>query len=210
MGAGNSTAAAASLPDADNVSPVSTLPSFDTEPISPAIISPASSCFPPLSHIILESRSSAPVRLFIRRESFLIFPESTRKYESLPTNGSAMVLNTKSAFSPFSSKAFSSPPSKRQTASAAEGRILSSVSTISGTAAPVCWIPAKTGHISPEATPFFSPSIISSGANSSPAKYFSISASSAVAIASKSMLRISSASLLTGMRSSLSSKPSQA
>ena len=47
-------------------------------------------------------RSCAPVRMFTSGVSVETLPEMTFKYESLPTNGSATVLNTSAAAAPSS------------------------------------------------------------------------------------------------------------
>ncbi len=90
-----------------SVSPVSVTASLATAPISPALSSPMGSCSLPWSS------SSCPIRSSSSRLPFQTWacersvPDSTRRYVSRPTNGSAVVLNTRTSSGPLSSAATS-------------------------------------------------------------------------------------------------------
>ena len=176
------------LVGAQRVSPVAVLLSLATAPISPAPMKAASSCFFPFGIRTLFILSVSPVRIFIRGMSGAIFPDTTLKYESFPTNGSATVLNTIAAAAPFTFTDNSTGSPFMSVAisffSSAEGT--SQFIPLSRCSIPkVFWAsPQNTGVIVPSFTPLLTPTITSSGVNSSPLKYFSNISSSVSATAS--------------------------
>ena len=79
---------------AHRASPVSAVASLVAAAISPTVHSSISVVFLPLTDIRWPIRSEPPVRVLIRVVLVLTEPDMTLKKDSLPTNGSAMVLKT--------------------------------------------------------------------------------------------------------------------
>ena len=103
-GAGNSSGGSVSGFSCDaSVSPVSVTVSLATAPISPALSSPIGSCSLPWSSSSWPIRSSSPRVAFQTWACEWSVPDSTRRYVSRPTNGSAVVLNTRTRSGPSSS-----------------------------------------------------------------------------------------------------------
>ena len=100
-GAGTSTSA----PGARSVWNVVVDPSFVTTPMSPATSFGAASSSLPATCDRFASRSSDPSCAFWRCESASISPLITRRYDSLPTNSSAMVLKMNATAAPSPSQA---------------------------------------------------------------------------------------------------------
>ena len=92
---------------ADSVSPVSVTVSLAIAPISPAFSSPMGSCSLPCSSSSWPIRSSAPWVAFQMWACEWSVPDRTRRYVSRPTNGSAVVLKTRTRSGPSSSAATS-------------------------------------------------------------------------------------------------------
>ena len=127
-GAGNSSAGSRSGRSfVASVSPVSVTASFATAPISPALSSPIGSWSLPCSSRSCPIRSSWSRVVFQTCAWERSVPDRTRRYVSRPTNGSAVVLKTRTSSGPFSSAGISTsaPPLSRALAgasSAGEGR----------------------------------------------------------------------------------------
>ena len=85
------------------MSPVSVTASFATAPISPAFSSPIGSCSLPWRRSSWPIRSSSPRVAFQTWACEWSVPDRTRRYVSRPTNGSAVVLNTRTRSGPSSS-----------------------------------------------------------------------------------------------------------
>ena len=142
-----------------SVSPVAVAASFVTAPISPAVISEASSCFLPRRQKSLPIFSFVSLFALYTLESDLIVPEYTRNIEIFPTNGSATVLNTKAESGAFSlgSISISSPVFASFAAtfplSAGDGKYLVIASKTEETPRFAIAEPPNTGTIVPLLTP---------------------------------------------------------
>ena len=188
------------LSRAQRVWPVSAELSLGVAPMSPQARSGAAVCSLPRTTNTCPMRSAWAVFAFQSWPSLLNVPLYTRKYDSLPTNGSAAVLNMSAARGPSlsASRDTSPPPSGLAAltapASAGDGRKSTMASSISVVPISAVDAPASTGMISPSAMPCFRPPMSSAWVSSSPSRYLVARSSSASATASMRRSRASSAS----------------
>ena len=189
------------------VSPVTALESLVMAPISPAVMQSTSSCFLARQHSSLPRRSGSPVRAFTGVIPAVSLPVMTFTKDSLPTKGSATVLNTKADSGASGSHLMVSPSTvSSQQPSAALGRKCTMASIRTWLPEPVAALPQKTGAMVPLLTPAAIPFWISSLVKGSSMKNFSIRASSVSATASFRAIFISSirSAAAAGMAISLS------
>ncbi len=86
------------------MSPVAVAVSLATAPISPGRSSPTASWSFPCRRSSWPIRSSSPFSAFHVWAWLRSVPERTRRYVSRPTNGSAVVLKTRTSSGPFGSR----------------------------------------------------------------------------------------------------------
>ena len=179
-------ARATTLPAAPRVSPVRTLASLLTTPMSPQQILVASRYFLPLGRKRRPSFSLLPVRVSVRVRSEVTSPEKTLKKEFLPY-WSMSVLNTKSMGAPFWSRAIS-PPSAVGIGlpSRGLGAYFTRLSRRFRVPSPVMEQPQNTGNRERLLMAARIPAFSSSGVKGSSMKNFSMSSSLVSATASLS------------------------
>ena len=164
--------------------------------MSPAWISVTSNWFFPLRR---NNPPSFSVLSFVELKtsvSFVIFPETTLNRVNFPTNGSTIVLKTTaengSLTSTFLMISWSSLVPLKVPTSAGDGIYFWIISRRKSVPIVFSAEPTTSGARSPAAIDAFIPFSTSSGVNSSPSKYFSISSSSDSAIFSIRLSLISS------------------
>ena len=134
--------------------------------------------------------SAVPFVRFVSVMSFFSVPFMTLKYDILPTNGSATVLNMNTAVSPSGSGLIFSPFSSLSPyLSRGFGKDAAIMSSRGATPMSVAAEPTITGAIEPFIMPRLRAVCISSSVNFSPAKNFSIISSLVSASDSTSISR---------------------